>query len=505
MSAVSRRAALGVIGLGAAALTGCQAQSEAAGPPPVRRAVRTGDNPVVRENKLAGKADWKVGIDGIRAVDDLNGQIHGYTSATSVSPGETIDFHVSVRPAGTFNVALYRIGHYAGAGARRVAVSPRLEGKPRPTPEAKGHARVIACDWPVSWSFEIPKDWVSGLFLAVFTTADGHRSYAPFVVRDVQRTSDILMVAPFTTYQAYNLWPRDGRTGRNLYRGHLPTGGLGANPERSYEVSFDRPYSHDGLPMVFDMDMSFTRWAEEAGYDVTYATSVDLHEGRIDPSRHRAIVFPGHDEYWSKEMRDHAEAAVKAGTHLAFLGANNIYFNIRLEPSARDKASRVVACYKEEPDPKPGAGGPTIRWRHLDKDHRRAEQGLLGVQYNGMLKDPVPLVVKESGHWLWAGTGVRDGDEIPDLVAIEADGFDRKMPKPRDVEQTLLSHSPYPDSMGRGTKIQNTSLCVDRRGTMVFAAGTFNWPIALSAEGRVDQRIRTATSNLFDRMLQSRA
>ncbi|MFD5426736.1 N,N-dimethylformamidase beta subunit family domain-containing protein [Streptomyces sp. NPDC127084] len=504
MPQVSRRAALGALGLGAAALAGCRAQGAAVGPPPARQAVRTGDNPVVRENLLAGSADWKVGHNGTRSADDKAGHIHGYTSATSVSPGESLDFHVSVRSAEKFTVSLYRLGHYSGAGARRLAVSPELQGRPRPTPTPAAGSRVIACDWPVSWTFEIPKDWVSGLFLAVFTTTDGRRSYSPFVVRDLERASDILMVAPFTTYQAYNLWPRDGRTGKNLYRGYLPDGKTGGNPERSYEVSFDRPYSNLGLPMVFEMDSSFTRWAEQSGYDITYATSVDLHEGRIDPSRHTAIVFPGHDEYWSREMRDHAEGALKAGTHLAFLGANNIYFNVRLEPSSRHRAHRVVACYKEEQDPKPGPEGPTIRWRHLDRNNSRAEQGLLGVQYNGMLKEPVPLVVRESGHWLWEGTGLRDGDEIPDLVAVEADGFNPKMPKPENMEQTLLSHSPYSDSMGRGARIQNTSLCVDRRGTMVFAAGTFNWPIALSEPGHVDERIRTATKNLLARMLKPR-
>ncbi|WP_262386916.1 N,N-dimethylformamidase beta subunit family domain-containing protein [Streptomyces sp. TRM49041] len=434
----------------------------------------------------------------------MAGHIHGYTSATSASPGESLDFHISVRPAGKYNVSIYRLGHYGGAGARRMTISPQLDGTPRPTPKPAPGSRVIACKWPASWTFEIPEQWISGLYLAVFTSADGRRSYSPFVVRDLKRSSDILMVAPFTTYQAYNMWPRDGHTGKNLYRGYTSNGKTGGNPERSFEVSFDRPYSNLGLPTVFEMDSSFTQWAEQEGYDITYATSVDLHEGRIDPSRHSVIVFPGHDEYWSKEMRDHTEEALRAGTHLAFLGANNIYFNVRLEPSTQGRASRVVACYKEDPDPNPGPGGPTIRWRHLDKDHSRAEQGLLGVQYNGMLKEPAPLVVRESGHWLWEGTGLRDGDKIPGLVAIEADGFDRKMPKPTDADQTLLSHSPYEDSMGRGKRIQNTSLCVNRRGTVVFSAGTFQWPIALAKPGQIDQRIQTATTNLFTHLLKPR-
>ncbi|MFH9468746.1 N,N-dimethylformamidase beta subunit family domain-containing protein [Streptomyces clavifer] len=41
-------------------------------------------------------------------------------------------------------------------------------------------------------------------------------------------------------------------------------------------------------------------------------SSTDLHEGRIDPSRYTAIVFSGHEEYWSTEMRDWAQDAVVA-------------------------------------------------------------------------------------------------------------------------------------------------------------------------------------------------
>ncbi len=507
MSPVSRRAALGAfgaVGLGATALTGCQTGVRSEGPPPVRRTPRTGDNPVVRENGLSGSREWEMRAAGIRPANDRDGQIQGYASATSVGPGESVDFHVSVRGSDHFTVAVHRLGHYGGAGARRLVTSPRLRGTARPIPAEKPGSRLLDCAWPVSWTLEIPRTWVSGMFLAVFTSEDGHRSYTPFVVRDLARPADILMVAPFTTYQAYNMWPRDGRTGRNLYRGYKSEGKTGGSPERAYEVSFDRPYANTGLPTLYEMDTGFTRWAEQSGYDITYASGVDLHEGRIDPARYSAIVFPGHDEYWSKEMRDHAEAALAAGTHIAFLGANNLYFNTRLEASRRGRDCRVVACYKEEPDPNPGEGGPTIRWRKLDDDHRRAEQAFLGVQYNGMLKDPVPLVVSAADHWLWKGTGLKEGDGIPDLVSIEADGHDEDMPAPDDAEQVLLSHSPYQDSMGRGLRHQNTSLCTHAHGTLLFAAGTFGWPLALYDPEHADERVRKATANLFARMLGPR-
>ncbi|WP_405432873.1 N,N-dimethylformamidase beta subunit family domain-containing protein [Streptomyces anulatus] len=203
-------------------------------------------------------------------------------------------------------------------------------------------------------------------------------------------------------------------------------------------------------------------------------------------------------------MRDCAEGAVASGTHLAFLASNNIYFHIRVEPSADGREGRVVTCYKEAPDPEPGAAGPTVRWRKLAKKRRKAEQGLLGVQYNGILAEPAPLVVKESDHWFWKGTGLRDGDGIPDLVGVEADGFDPSMPRPADSEQTLLAASPYKDSWGRGRREQNTSLCENAEGTLVFVAGTFHWPLALNEPDHLSPLVQRATRNLVEKMLEPR-
>ncbi|MCX4964399.1 hypothetical protein OHA98_06120 [Streptomyces sp. NBC_00654] len=485
------------------AVAGYQLRGEAESLPQRPRA-STGNNPVVSENRAVGSDEWAVGHGGTRGADDKAIQIQGYASKTSVSRGESIGFHISAHRAQECTIAVYRVGHYDGSGARHLMTSEPVRAKPRKRPEPDAGTGMIACDWPVTWTLEIPEDWLSGIFMAVFTSEDGFRSFTPFVVRDTDRRSDLLMVLPFTTYQAYNLWPFDGRTGKNLYKGYTAEGKIGGNDERAVRVSFDRPYVETGAPRWFNMDTSAARWAEAAGYDITYASSVDLHEGRIDPAKYTAVVFSGHDEYWSKEMRDCAEEAVDAGTHLAFLASNNIYFHIRLESAADGRDGRVVTCYKEASDPEPGTAGPTVRWRKLGKKHRKAEQGLLGVQYNGILKEPAPLVVRESGHWFWSGTGLRDGDKLPDLIGVEADGFDPSMPRPADSEQTLLAASPYVDSWGRGRSMQNTSLCENKQGTFVFVAGTFHWPLALHDPAYINPQVQRATRNLLTRMLEPR-
>ncbi len=467
-----------------------------------RRPAGLSGDAVVLENLLEGDRGWD--LTGTRTSDDGTRQIQGYASRTSVNVGESLDFHVSVARDRPFTVSVYRLGHYGGAGGRKMLASGLLPGKELPTPAADGGTGLIECDWPVAWTLDVPEDWTSGYFLAVFQAEDGFRSCTPFVVRDDKRRADLLLVVPFSTYQAYNFWPADGTTAKNLYRGYSAPGKVGGIPERAFQVSFDRPYAQDGMPAWSNLDVAAVRWLESSGFDVAYVSGLDLHEGRVPPGRHAAMIFPGHDEYWSKAMRDTAENAVDDGTHLAFLAANNIYWHIRFDAARDGRPNRVVTCYKDAPDPHADEHGPTRNWRKLDKRYSKAEQRLLGVQYNGMLADPLPLVITESRHWFWAGTGVTDGTTVPGLVAVEADGWHPKIKLSRKARQTLLSHTAYEDQLGRGARVQNTSLYETAQGTLVFAAGTFHWNLALIDSPYTDARIRQATKNLLTRMLAGR-
>ncbi len=167
--------------------------------------------------------------------------------------------------------------------------------------------------------------------MAVLTTADGYRSHVPFTVRD-DHPADLLLLLPDITWQAYNLYPEDGRTGASLYHAWDERGRLLGEEEAAVTISFDRPYAGAGLPLHVGHAYDFIRWAERYGYDLAYADARDLHAGRVDTSRYRGLVFPGHDEYWSLPMRRAAEGARDSGTSLVFLSANTMYWQVTLAP-----------------------------------------------------------------------------------------------------------------------------------------------------------------------------
>lgn len=424
---------------------------------------------------------------GLRCADDVHGQIKGFTSNGPVAPGDSIDFHVTVDPPQEFHVDVYRIGHYGGEGAAKITSSPRLSGMVQPRPLTAD--RTVSCHhWWLSWRLQVPTYWNLGAYVAVLTTADGCRSHVPFTVRD-DRPADLLLFLPDVTWQAYNLYPEDGRTGASLYHAWDEHGRLLGEPDAATTVSFDRPYAGAGLPLHVGHAYDVIRWAERYGYDLSYADARDLDAGRVDPTRYRGLVFPGHDEYWSADMRRAAERARDHGTSLVFLSANTMYWQVELAPSASGAPGRLMACRKRQ------GPGRSVLWREID----RPEQELLGIQYAGRVPEPNPLIVRNAGHWLWEATGAEEGEAIDGLVAGEADRYFPRVPLPAHDRRVLLAHSPFRDA-GGVRRFQETSLYRSPSGALVFASGTFAWSPALDRPGHTDPRIRRATANLFDRI-----
>ncbi|MEC3995109.1 N,N-dimethylformamidase beta subunit family domain-containing protein [Actinacidiphila sp. DG2A-62] len=429
-------------------------------------------------------------VPGPRTADDVRRQIKGFATQSAVEPGSAIDFRITVDPPQEYTVDVYRIGHYGGDGAAQISASPRLAGIAQPAPLAAG--RTVSCHhWWQSWRLQVPSYWKTGAYVAVLTTNDGYRSHVPFTVRDLDTPADLLLLLPDITWQAYNLYPEDGRTGASLYHAWDAEGRLLGEEEAATTVSFDRPYAGAGLPLHIGHAYDFVRFAERYGYDLAYADSRDLHAGRIDPTRYRGLVFPGHDEYWSPPMRRAAEAARAAGTSLVFLSANTMYWQVDLAPSPAGDRDRLLTCRKRRGAPP----GRSALWR----DQGEPEQLLLGLQYAGRVPQPAPLVVANADHWLWEATGAGEGDEIDGLVAGEADHYFPRVPLPESTERVLLAHSPYQAADGRPGH-QETSLYRAPSGAYVFASGTFAWSPALDRPDCVDPRIQRATANLLDRI-----
>ncbi|SVE35445.1 uncharacterized protein METZ01_LOCUS488299, partial [marine metagenome] len=168
------------------------------------------DNPIRKENAKPGTRDWLLTKTDITKNEPVelwrSPRIEGYCSATSVSTGDRLKIMVSTNPVSEFDLEIFRTGYYGGAGGRSMKKFTPIQGKTQADPEI-GENRLRECKWEASVEFEIPDDWLSGVYLGKLTAKkEGVQSYVIFIVRD-DRPCDLLFQCSDTTWQAYNSWP----------------------------------------------------------------------------------------------------------------------------------------------------------------------------------------------------------------------------------------------------------------------------------------------------------
>ncbi len=469
--------------------------------------LRAQSNPIVAENQYLGSRAWRIDYNIGRIADDVEQQIRGYASAVSVNHGETIHFHVTVNPAQSYRVDIFRMGWYAGAGGRLLQSSGELSGSPQPDCPVDAASGMVACDWAVGYTLSVPATWTTGIYLAKLTNAAGFQSYIVFAVRDDERTATFLYQQPVTTYQAYNNYPDNGSTGKSLYDFNSYGAATAAGTQRANQVSFDRPYGGgggaDGGGQFADdqwWERYFISWAEQMGYDISYSTDIDTHANPARLLDFKGVLSVGHDEYWSKQMYDGFEQARDAGVNLAFLGANPDYWQVRFEPSTRGIANRVMISYKSATlDPITDPALKTDQWRNIG----RAEQQLVGVQYvaNGDFLSTQPYAIANRSHWIWADSGFGNGSSVPGLLGYEVDRYFEEYSAPQFLSYTKLAESRYLATDGDSSleEISQSSIYQAPSGAWVFATGTMSWVWALDRPGYVNRGVRQAATNILDR------
>jgi hypothetical protein len=404
-------------------------------------------------------------LGGATGLDAFAGQV-------SVRPGQPVTLYVRAATAGPVRVEALRVGYYGGAGGRRVW-SGVVRAGAQPTPQTVSTAipgsgglrnsRMIVAPWQPTAVLQTT-GWPEGDYLLRLDTGKASR-LVPLTVRSADARGRVLLVAGAMTWQAYNKWG-----GRSLYEG--PGGFAG----RSYAVSFDRPYDDFfGAGRFPPFDAPVVRLAEKDGLPLAWATDYDLAQDPELADGAAEIVIGGHAEYWTAPMWEAVRGAVARGTNLAVLGANTAYWRVRLADGVAG-ANRVVVGTKDaslDPLARSDPSGATARFR--DAPHPRLEEDLTGMRYDCFPADAA-WTVTDPRWWGYAGTGVRQGQQLPRLVGPESD---RVYPAPgRPRPMTVVGYSRFPCGPGRPTA-QTGVYWVAPSGAGVFAAGTMRWACAM--------------------------
>jgi hypothetical protein len=445
---------------------------------------------IARENAQLGTQSWM-----IPQGKEASIQIQAYAGATSVLPGQKLSFSVSTRHEGMlYSVGIYRLGWYGGDGGRLMdsqrdlvghaqgyydPASYRLVGCKSCTVDTK--VGLVEANWQPSYILSVPSDWTTGVYLAKFTDAEAMQTYAPFDVKG-NSLSRYVAVTPDTTSQAYNTWG-----GYSLYEADRSAASSAlevSSAKRAVKVSFDRPYLQAaGSGDLLLYEANAIRWLERQGYDLSYISNIDVHENAAQLLDHKAYLSLGHDEYWTKEMRDGVEQARDRGVGLAFLGADAAYWQMRLEPDRAGTPNRTVVCYKVETANKDLARDPlygtdnsrvTSLWR--DRVVGRPENALIGIMYSGLTHARQGFPWKASfpaASPLLAGTGLQAGQQYGcDLVGYEWDRVYTNGATPAGLQVLGTSQT---QASNHTSDVSDTTYYIAPSGAMVFATGSIYW------------------------------
>jgi hypothetical protein len=469
-------------------------------PTPARRdLIRT-------ENEKAGTTDWLLAHTRVDPGSRYRCPwIEGYCSHTSLRAGDILHFMVSTNPPSAFVIDVYRLGYYQGKGGRHLLRLGPFKGRVQPDPPI-GDNRLRECRWEPATQLIIPADWPSGVYLGKLTAErEKLQSYVIFIVRD-DRRCDFLFQCSDTTWSAYNRWPSqwslydDGH--KEWYWG----------PDVS--VSWDRPYGKycqvvdtplsqgSGEFLLWEFPLAY--WLEKEGHDVSYTSNVDTHVDGRGLLRARGWLSVGHDEYWSAQMYENVKAAISAGLNVAFLSGDTCIGLIPFLSSSGGAANRVIR--------RVGNFGPAMEeWaRNGAPEVLRLKQGpdqaaLIGARDVYPYSGGADWICVNDRHWLFAGTGMKNGDGIPGLVGWEWHGA------PADLAglEVVASGKVY-NEKPIGTYA--ATIYPGPRNNFVFNAATIWWSDGLSAPPGYrhpsqyganprgpDARVQRITRNLLER------
>jgi N,N-dimethylformamidase beta subunit-like protein len=297
----------------------------------------------------------------------------------------------------------------------------------------------------------LPRRLPSGLYHYIVTDPAGDTFDAPVAVRNSSLPIDhpppgtALLVWPYLTWRAYNGYDAD----------------LDGIPDswyrfwRNRRVSLRGPILPGGREDDFKAQLPFSQWLCSRHPRVQSLTDVEL--GRLPLSvlrRYRAIVFPGHTEYYEPHTWKLLRSYRDQGGRLVFLQANPFYRQVKL---VKDRNAMVMTDFDA-------------------RDRGYSDFALAGVGYDGCCfpKSHAARYVAATGaayarvRWLFRGTGIGPGRAFG-YAGSESDRIDPQL-TPRD--HVVAAEAIIPGNYGA----VNAALVWSRAGRgQVFASGNYSF------------------------------
>ena len=326
--------------------------------------------------------------------------LEGYPGQLWAPSGRSRAFHLrSPHDANTLTVQRYAGWDSDAEDGQRFETVARVPFG-RSQPETPPDAPAAGAGWPATLTLDTA-GWPQGTYRATVEAPGAHaetvrQSAVTFLVGPAEPSARVAVLAPVTTWLAYNPWG-----GQSLYHNEHGHGERG--PEPTVWAHAHRPnpaldWSPVGAMHAMAAEAPAFDWIHrQSGADLVPDWMLE-HPERLD--RYSVLVLAYHCEYASDAMLDGLDRLVAGGRSLLALGGNQLYWRVRW-----DAGHTRVECRKDGSRFADGARGGL--WRRRGRPEDRA----LGVRFTPPGTGTyAPYRVEDAGHWLLAGAGVADGD-----------------------------------------------------------------------------------------------
>ena len=368
----------------------------------------------------------------------------------------------------------------------------------------------------------------SGLYYFHAEGESGATFAFPWIVAPAQPTAPIAVLASNMNWNAYNNF--GGRSNYVSATGlpERPTvygrqdlvryqGGSFEEwkfPDDAYQpLTFDRPEPLNDLPLdgkITDniegrqqchcapAEWRLLGWMEREGIDYDFYAESQLHDETLDLDAYQILVISTHPEYWTRHMYDRVKEWVfNRGGRFMYLGGNGLNCEVEILEDGAMRCNTQLASLGGALAVKDKATGQVLESRL----HRRyeSEANLLGVvcTESGIMT-AAPYQVKNSTHWVFAGTGLREGDLFGEASLHErchggASGHETDKMSPSSPANTaLLAKGINPEEGGAEIVLHEPE-----GGGAVFSVGSISYPASIL----VDEQVSRITKNVIERFL----
>jgi hypothetical protein len=372
----------------------------------------------------------------------------------------------------------------------------------------------------------------SGLYYVEAKAESGAFFAAPLVVAPAEGAakSPIAIVMSTNTWNSYNNFggrsnyvnstglPAEpivyGRQELERYSAH--SFGEWHNPDGSYPpLSFQRPEPFNSVPEGASPDdpikgrqanhlapaeWRLLAWLERNGFAYDTYSDMQLSDGTLSLDDYRVLIISTHPEYWTREQYERTRDWVhQRGGRFLYLGGNGVNCEV-VYPTP---TTMVTKTHLDMVDGALGQWSTDEPRRWLDSRFDRtveSEAHLLGIATTDAgIMTAAPYRVVDASHWIFEGTGLRNGDLFGtesqhERVPGGASGHETdKMTANSPAGTKLLAKGLNPDEGGAEVVVYETS-----SGGATFAVGSIVWPASLL----VDEGVWRITANVLRRFLR---